>query len=205
MSSRIEYPASSIKGQLQIDPGDKWPATGSQQPETSNQRPTTPHSMLNYQFQVTSRSIDETQDLSQKLGELISRPLIIALIGDLGSGKTAFVQGLAKGLDVPGGYYITSPTFTLINEYPGRHALVHVDLYRLENVDDFEDIGLDEILHGQAVVAIEWADKLSDALPAEHLLVAMEIIDNDCRRLILNATGQDEVDLIKALEDALSG
>ena len=161
--------------------------------------------MQRYNIKITTRSIGETRDLSQKIGNLIKQPLIIALIGDLGCGKTAFVQGLAKGLEVPDGYYITSPTFTLINEYPGRHPLVHVDLYRLENIDDLEDIGLDEMLYGQAVIAIEWADKLSDNLPAKHLLVTMEIIDDEGRKLTLDATGHDEVNLIRALEDALSG
>ena len=161
--------------------------------------------MIDHRIQITSRSVRETQDLSQKLGNLINQPLIIALTGDLGSGKTAFVQGLAKGLEVPDGYYITSPTFTLINEYPGRYPLVHVDLYRLETIDGLEDIGLDEMLHGQAVLSIEWADKLSDGLPAEHLLVTLEIIDDDRRTLGLNATGQNVVNLIKALEDELSG
>ena len=149
---------------------------------------------------ITTRSIRETQYLGQKIGTLIKQPLVIALVGDLGSGKTAFVQGLAKGLEVPDGYYITSPTFTLINEYPGRYPLVHVDLYRLENISDFEDIGLDEMLHGQAVIAIEWADKLSDGLPAEHLLVTMKIIDDDCRTLNLNATGHNATNLIRILE-----
>jgi len=150
---------------------------------------------------IMTHSVDGTRKLGQKIGTLITQPLVIALIGDLGSGKTAFVQGLAKGLEVPDGYYITSPTFTLINAYPGRCPLVHVDLYRLEDINDLEDIGLDEMLHGQAVIAIEWADKLLDGLPAEHLLITMEIIDDDCRTLDLNATGQNETDLIRALED----
>ena len=151
-------------------------------------------------IQITTRSIRETQYLGQKIGTLINQPLVLALIGDLGSGKTAFVQGLAKGLEVPDGYYITSPTFTLINEYPGRHPLVHADLYRLENISDLEDIGLDEMLHGQAVIAVEWAEKLSDGLPAEHLLITIKIIDDDCRKLDLIATGHNETNLLKALE-----
>jgi tRNA threonylcarbamoyladenosine biosynthesis protein TsaE len=162
-------------------------------------------SMVNKKIDIMTRSVDETRKLGQKIGTLIKQPLVIALTGDLGSGKTAFVQGLAKGLEVPDGYYITSPTFTLINEYPGRYPLVHVDLYRLETIDGLEDIGLDEMLHGQAVLSIEWADKLRDGLPAEHLLVTLDIIDDDCRSLGLNATGHNVVNLIKALEDALSG
>ena len=157
-------------------------------------------SMASKKINIKTHSIGETQDLSQKIGNLIKQPLIIALIGDLGCGKTAFVQGLAKGLEVPDGYYITSPTFTLINEYPGRFPLVHVDLYRLDSIEDLEDVGLDEMLYGQAVIAIEWADKLIGCLPAEQLLVTMEIIDDACRKSTLDATGQDEVNLIIALE-----
>ena len=161
--------------------------------------------MISKKINIKTLSADETRQLGQKIGALIKLPLIIALRGDLGSGKTAFVQGLAKGLEVPDGYYITSPTFTLINEYPGRLSLVHVDLYRLESIDDLEDLGLDELLYGQAVIAIEWAEKLTGRQPAEQLLVTMEIIDDECRKLTLDATGHDEVNLIRALEDALSG
>ena len=161
--------------------------------------------MISKKINIKTLSADETRQLGQKIGTLIKLPLIIALRGDLGSGKTAFVQGLAKGLEVPDGYYITSPTFTLINEYPGRMSLVHVDLYRLESIDDLEDLGLDELLYGQAVIAIEWAEKLTGRQPAEQLLVTMEIIDDECRKLTLDATGHDEVNLIRALEDALSG
>ena len=154
-------------------------------------------------FNIKTNSTDETRKLGLKIGSLINQPLIIALNGDLGSGKTAFVQGLASGLEVPEEYYITSPTFTLINEYPGRLRLLHVDLYRLDSIADLEDIGLDESLYDQAVVAIEWADKLLDNLPDRHLTVNMEIIDDHCRTLSLVATGHHEVNLIKALEDHL--
>ena len=160
--------------------------------------------MISKKINIKTLSADETQKLGQKIGTLIKQPLIIALRGDLGSGKTAFVQGLAKGLEVPDGYYITSPTFTLINEYPGRLSLVHVDLYRLESIDDLEDIGLDELLYGQAVIAVEWADKLTGRQPAEQLQVTMKIIDDDCRKLTLDATGHDEVNLIRTLEDSLA-
>ena len=79
--------------------------------------------MADKHIQRTTRSASETRKLGQIIGTLIDRPMRIALTGDLGSGKTVFVQGLAKGLDVSERYYITSPTFTLINEYPGRHPL----------------------------------------------------------------------------------
>ena len=147
-----------------------------------------------------SQSVGETQKLGQKIGTLIKYPLIIALIGDLGSGKTAFVQGLAAGLDVSADYYITSPTFTLINEYPGRLPLFHVDLYRLEAVDDLDDIGLDELLSDRAVIAIEWADKLAGDLAGEYLSLDFKIIDENCRKVNMIGYGQNGINLIRALD-----
>ena len=153
---------------------------------------------------ITTHSADKTRQLGQEIGRLIKQPLIIALVGDLGSGKTAFVQGLANGLGVPVEYYITSPTFTLINEYPGRLPLFHADLYRLETVRDLEDIGLDELLYDRGVLAIEWADKLGDNLTGDYLVLQFEIIDDDCRKIELIAYGQNGIHLIKALESSMN-
>jgi len=86
---------------------------------------------------------------------------------------------LARGLTVPSDYYITSPTFTLVNEYPGRLPLFHIDLYRLETVRDLEDIGLDDLLYDQAVLAIEWADRLAENFCDDCLSMHFEIIDDD--------------------------
>ena len=160
--------------------------------------------MFDKKIDITTNSADKTRQLGQEIGKLINQPLIIALIGDLGSGKTAFVQGLANGLDVPVEYYITSPTFTLINEYPGRLPLFHVDLYRLETVWDLEDIGLDELLYDQGVLAIEWADKLGDNLSGDYLVLQFNIIDDDCRKIELIAYGHRGINLIKILESSMN-
>ena len=143
--------------------------------------------MICKQIQITTESLEETQLLGQKIGTSISAGTVICLTGDLGSGKTSFVQGLATGLGVPDDYYITSPTYVLINEYPGRYPLFHVDLYRIENPVDFQDIGLYEILHGNGVVAVEWADKLSKDLQCEYLSVHFEILNDESRKLIISA------------------
>jgi len=156
--------------------------------------------VISRQFLITTRTPGETQNIGKTIGKWIEHPLVIGLTGDLGSGKTAFVQGLAEGLEVPDEYYITSPTFTLINEYPGRLSLFHIDLYRLDGISDLEDIGLDELLYDQAVIAIEWAEKMSDDLPAEHLTMRFEITDDDYRSIALIAYGQNLVNLIRALE-----
>jgi len=150
-------------------------------------------------FKRTTHSPQETINLGQKMGLLISDSMLLALSGDLGSGKTVFVQGLAKGLDVPPEYYITSPTFTLVNEYPGRSRLFHIDLYRLEHYGDLEDIGLYDILSKNAVVAVEWAERLPQDLRANCLAVGFEIIDDNTRKINLIAYGHEAAGLIKAL------
>ena len=149
--------------------------------------------------------MEETQNLGKTIGKRINHPLVIGLCGELGSGKTAFVQGLAQGLEVPGEYYITSPTFTLINEYPGRLPLYHVDLYRLDDIQDLEDIGLEDLLYDQAVIAIEWAQKVLYRLPGEHLAMLFEITDNGDRRIGLKAFGPKIVNLIKPLDERIVG
>ena len=116
--------------------------------------------MKNFTKSIITNSPEETQNLGIKIGKLVECGTVIALTGDLGSGKTAFVQGLARGLEISEDYYITSPTFTIINEYPGRCRLFHVDLYRVNDPEELENIGLRDIVNGIGVTAIEWADLL---------------------------------------------
>lgn len=156
--------------------------------------------MVDKHIQITTHSAAETQNLGQTLGAGIHQPIIIALTGDLGSGKTAFVQGLAKGLDVSEKYYITSPTFTLINEYPGRRPLFHVDLYRIEHLPELEEIGLDEVLQKDVVIAIEWAEKLSGDRLSNHLELRLKIISENTRRIDIFAYGHQAGNLLKAVE-----
>ena len=156
--------------------------------------------MTDKHIQITTHSVTETQQVGQNLGAGIHQAIIIALTGDLGSGKTAFVQGLAKGLDVSEKYYITSPTFTLINEYPGRHPLFHVDLYRIENVPELEEIGLDEILQAEAVIAIEWAERRLPEMLSSHLELRFRMISENIRRIDIFAYGHQADNLLKALE-----
>jgi tRNA threonylcarbamoyladenosine biosynthesis protein TsaE len=155
------------------------------------------------QVQITTHSARETQKLGQTIGTWFNTPTIIALSGELGSGKTAFVQGLAKGLDVPPNYYITSPTFTLINQYPGRYPLFHVDLYRIENTVELDEIGLDEILHQDGVIAIEWADKLAEHGLSAQLAIHFDIIGEETRKINLVAYGHQTGNLIKTLQNSV--
>ncbi len=151
-------------------------------------------------LRITTESAADTRDLGRQIGSRLAAPVLIALTGDLGSGKTVLVQGLAQGLDVPRQYVVTSPTFTLINEYPGRLPLYHVDLYRLQDSVDMDDIGLLEIIYGEGVTAVEWAEKLPDEdLPSEQIVVDMEIVDDSRRKISLVAYGQTSVNLLNGL------
>jgi tRNA threonylcarbamoyladenosine biosynthesis protein TsaE len=148
---------------------------------------------------LTTLSPEETKSLGQKIGAAIESGIVIALTGDLGAGKTLFVQGLASGLDIPSEHYVTSPSYTLINDYSGRLRLFHIDLYRINSESDFEDIGIDEILSGHEVAAVEWAERLKESMPAEYLSIHFKIIDDQKRKIRINAYGQNAVNLLKKL------
>ncbi len=117
-----------------------------------------------------TRSADETRAVGRSIAALLRPGDVIIVAGELGSGKTTFVQGLAAGLDVD--LPVVSPTFTLAREYTGRIPLVHVDVYRLDRARDVIDLGLEE-LADDAVLAVEWGDVAVAYLPAEHLEVRM--------------------------------
>jgi tRNA threonylcarbamoyladenosine biosynthesis protein TsaE len=149
---------------------------------------------------VTTAGVEATRELGRSCGQRITGPLVIFLMGDLGSGKTMFAQGLALGLDVPAAYYVTSPSYTLVNEYPGRMPFYHIDLYRLEAGVDPDDLGLNEILHGAGVAAVEWAERLPPEPGRERLEIHFEIGAEDRRTLRLLAYGQAAASLLKALD-----
>jgi len=143
---------------------------------------------------------EQTRALGKKLGQGLERGLMLGLKGDLGSGKTCFVQGLARGLEVSAAYNITSPTYTLINEYPGRLKLYHVDLFRLDGPVDPSAIGLDDILYDNAVVAVEWADRLaSQDWPPALLNLDFAFESDNSRRIRMRASGPVDDNLIKEL------
>ena len=150
-----------------------------------------------FKYQITTRSVDDTQKLGEIIGTTVTGGTVLALTGDLGSGKTAFVQGLARGLEVPDDYYITSPSYTLINEYPGRFPLFHVDLYRITDSVGTEDIGLYEILDDNGVVAIEWADRIEQKLLPDSITIHFEITDDDTRKICITAYDLKNVTLLK--------
>ena len=146
--------------------------------------------------QIVSRSPDETRRFGALLGRRAVPGMVIALKGELGSGKTCLTQGIALGLDVPEDLYVTSPSFALVNEYPGRLRLIHVDLYRIETAAELDDVGLEEMMEAQDIVVIEWADKVPEILPDEHLSISIGIVNDHTRHLHLAGCGQEACDLV---------
>lgn len=131
---------------------------------------------------VITRSPERTYALGAAIGAAAPRGVVICLFGDLGSGKTKLTQGIAAGLSVPDIYVVTSPTFTYVNEYPGRLPLFHIDLYRISSPDELFDLGWEEYLSTDGVVVIEWAERAGPHLPERRIEVAISILDVDERR-----------------------
>jgi tRNA threonylcarbamoyladenosine biosynthesis protein TsaE len=148
---------------------------------------------------VASRSREETVRLGEILGALLRPGDVVALQGPLGAGKTTFVQGLSRGLGVPPEAAVTSPTFTLVAEYPGRVPLRHADFYRVESARRLADAGFDDLLDGDGVLVVEWPERFPDALPPERLWIRLEIRGESERLLRLEGAGERAADLARAL------
>lgn len=124
---------------------------------------------------------DETVASGERLGARLGPGDVVALTGELGAGKTCFVQGLVRALGVTSG--ATSPTFVLVNEYRGRVPVHHVDVYRTQSLTELLDIGLDELLGGDGVTVIEWADRCAPLLPERTIRVHIEGVGDEPRRI----------------------
>ena len=137
-----------------------------------------------------TRSPEETQSLGVVLAERLEPGDLLALRGDLGSGKTCLIQGICRGLRVDD--YVTSPTFILINEYAGRLQnqpvpVYHFDLYRIQTPEELEDLGAEEYFYGRGICLIEWAERAGDLLPPRRLDLTLEYLTDSERRIALHA------------------
>ena len=158
-----------------------------------------------HRYLTASSSPEQTRTVGVCLGREAPSGGVITLSGELGAGKTCLAQGVAEGLDVPKHYTVTSPSFAIVNEYPGRMRLYHVDLYRISELSDLEDIGLEDMMWGDGVTVIEWADKLSEALPARRLDISITVTDTEDREFCLTPRGQDAINWVQKCVDANVG
>lgn len=134
-----------------------------------------------------TKSAEETSRLGKIIGEKLKQGDIISLNGDLGAGKTHMTKGLAEGLGVFD--YITSPTFTIVNEYEGRLPLYHFDVYRIDDIQEMYEIGFDEYLFGKGVSIIEWGDIVKELLPENTIHIDIKIVDDTTREINIEDKG----------------
>lgn len=120
-------------------------------------------------YRYESWSSEDTEKLGYKVGLQLLPGEVVCLDGDLGAGKTAFTKGLSKAFDVE--ELVTSPTFTIVNEYKGRIPVYHFDVYRINDIDELYEIGFDEYIYGEGISVIEWADKIKDTLPFSYIQI----------------------------------
>lgn len=146
-------------------------------------------------------TVEDTRAIGAALAPLLEAGDAVALTGELGAGKTTFVQGVARGLGVTG--TVGSPTFTLVREYHGRLTVQHADVYRLDRVQDVLDLGFEEMTD-DAVLIVEWGDAVEGLLPAEHLSIELTVPGEDeRRRLVLTGAGRSWATRWERLEQAL--
>lgn len=151
-----------------------------------------------------SASEAETIDLGRLLGELLAPGDVLALAGDLGSGKTWFTKGLALGLGVAAASVVTSPSFALVNEYEGRCPLYHMDAYRLNTLADFLAAGLEEYFYLGGVVVLEWGDRWPEILPGEALMIRLAITGPNSREIHLAGRGPRAAHVLESLAACLA-
>lgn len=130
-----------------------------------------------------SKSIDETIGIGEKLAGTLKAGDVVALIGDLGAGKTVFTKGIARGLGVRDTRYVNSPTFVIIKEYKGRLPLYHFDIYRLNKSSELDADLYEEYFYGDGVTVVEWADKIRELLPRKYIEVTLSVSGDTQRRV----------------------
>lgn len=135
---------------------------------------------------ITSSSVSQTVELGRTIGENLAPGSVVSLVGNLGAGKTHLIKGIALGLEVADVEEVTSPTFTLMNEYEGRLMIYHIDAWRLQGSGQLEAVGFDELCSGPSVILVEWADRTSSLVDSYHPIhIVIEHINDTTRKITI--------------------
>jgi tRNA threonylcarbamoyladenosine biosynthesis protein TsaE len=148
-----------------------------------------------------THSAEQTQKVGVSIGKLAEPGDLFLLIGDLGAGKTCLTQGIAYGLDIQ--EYTLSPSFVIMRELHGRLPMYHMDFYRLENIAEISDLGLDDYLFGEGVCVIEWANKGLTVLPEDHLLIGIDYLADNERSFVIEPRGERYIRMVQQLREAI--
>ncbi|MFC1965549.1 tRNA (adenosine(37)-N6)-threonylcarbamoyltransferase complex ATPase subunit type 1 TsaE [Chloroflexota bacterium] len=151
------------------------------------------------QLDLISRSPEQTQSLGTRIGQLAQPGDVFLLVGELGAGKTCLTQGVAWGLGIE--EYALSPSFVIMRELYGRLPLYHVDLYRLDRIEESMDLGLDDYLYGSGVCVVEWAEKALSILPVEHLMIEISYLSDTERSFKMKPSGQRYSKMVEQLRE----
>jgi len=154
-------------------------------------------------FSVITSSAEQTEEVGRVLGTMLEAGDLVCLYGDLGAGKTHFSYGVARGLQVQE-EYITSPTFTFVNEYQGRVPLYHIDLYRLKEPSELESIGFEEYVDSDGATVIEWAERAEEELPDDKLNVYISDVSENSREIGFFAEGERYGKLLDGFKKSIS-
>lgn len=154
-----------------------------------------------HQCRLNLQNLAVTIELGRLLGQRAEPGDIFTLSGDLGAGKTTLTQAIGQGLEVPSSCYITSPTFSLLHEYPGRISLYHMDFYRLAGEEEVEELGFEEYIYGDGLTVIEWPDRLGTLMPVERLHIELTMTSETSRTACLITYGAMDLDRFVFIAD----
>ncbi|MDH4164316.1 MAG: tRNA (adenosine(37)-N6)-threonylcarbamoyltransferase complex ATPase subunit type 1 TsaE [Nitrospirota bacterium] len=155
-------------------------------------------------FSIVTANTEQTEELGKIIGTLLEPGDLLCLFGDLGAGKTHLSYGIAQGLEVRE-QYITSPTFTFVNEYEGRIPFYHIDLYRLKDPSELEGIGFEEYVESDGATVIEWAERAEEELPSAFLSIYLSHLSENSREVGFLAEGERYEKLLENLRDRIKG
>ena len=154
-------------------------------------------------LQITTGSPRETEQLGKRIGSLLHPGCFVALQGDLGGGKTCLTRGVVASLAPQSAHLVASPTYAIMNCYPGDTPVYHFDFYRLTGDDDIAELGFEELFYGDGVCIVEWSERLTELLPPDVLTILFEYAGDDRRMITMTSSGQKSDALLEQLEDEL--
>lgn len=154
-------------------------------------------------LQIVSYSPLETEQIGSQLGLILPAGAFLALRGNLGGGKTCFTRGIVTSTAPESAHLVASPTYAIMNNYPGNVPVHHFDFYRLSGDDEIAELGFEEYFYGNGICVVEWSERLKDLLPADHLLIKFDYREDDQRCILITACGPVSTNILEQLKEQL--